>query len=151
MGKGKGEAGLINTPCQIHAVQDWRSSLFPCRKDQNLPSPLNCWYTILNQTRQASRDHGALSEIYTGHLALRLVHISEDVGRLARKVGASEGRRLGFCYGHLAHWTRLLLVEGVCWQSLAIFTAGHLYSSPCWSPALPPILPSLNRRKKFKQ
>uniref|UniRef100_A0A670K8Z5 Rho GTPase activating protein 4 n=1 Tax=Podarcis muralis TaxID=64176 RepID=A0A670K8Z5_PODMU len=55
------------------------------RKDQNLPSPLNCWYTILNQTRQASRDHGALSEIYTGHLALRLVHISEDVGRLARK------------------------------------------------------------------
>uniref|UniRef100_A0A8D0B5E5 Rho GTPase activating protein 4 n=1 Tax=Salvator merianae TaxID=96440 RepID=A0A8D0B5E5_SALMN len=55
------------------------------RRDQNLPSPLNCWYTILNQTRQASRDHGALSEIYTGHLALRLVHISEDVGRLARK------------------------------------------------------------------
>ncbi|XP_044299643.1 rho GTPase-activating protein 4 [Varanus komodoensis] len=55
------------------------------RKDQNLPSPLNCWYTILNQTRQASRDHGALSEIYTGHLALRLMHISEDVGRLARK------------------------------------------------------------------
>ncbi|XP_034290110.1 rho GTPase-activating protein 4 isoform X1 [Pantherophis guttatus] len=55
------------------------------RKDQNLPSPLNCWYTILNQTRQASRDHGALSEIYTGHLVLRLVHISEDVGRLARK------------------------------------------------------------------
>ncbi|XP_066469780.1 rho GTPase-activating protein 4 [Tiliqua scincoides] len=55
------------------------------RKDQNLPSPLNCWYTILHQTRQASRDHGALSEIYTGHLALRLVHISEDVGRLARK------------------------------------------------------------------
>uniref|UniRef100_A0A8D2LWT8 Rho GTPase activating protein 4 n=1 Tax=Varanus komodoensis TaxID=61221 RepID=A0A8D2LWT8_VARKO len=60
------------------------------RKDQNLPSPLNCWYTILNQTRQASRDHGALSEIYTGHLALRLMHISEDVGRLARKVGALE-------------------------------------------------------------
>uniref|UniRef100_A0ABM5FQ69 Rho GTPase-activating protein 4 isoform X2 n=1 Tax=Pogona vitticeps TaxID=103695 RepID=A0ABM5FQ69_9SAUR len=55
------------------------------RKDQNLPSPLNCWYTILNQTRQASRDHGALSEIYTGHLALRLMHISDDVGRLARK------------------------------------------------------------------
>ncbi|XP_060108319.1 rho GTPase-activating protein 4 isoform X2 [Heteronotia binoei] len=55
------------------------------RNDQNLPSPLNCWYTILNQTRQASRDHGALSEIYTGHLALRLVHISDDVGRLARK------------------------------------------------------------------
>ncbi|XP_048343429.1 rho GTPase-activating protein 4-like [Sphaerodactylus townsendi] len=55
------------------------------RKDQNLPSPLNCWYTILNQTRQASRDHGALSEIYTGHLALRLGHISDDVGRLARK------------------------------------------------------------------
>ncbi|XP_053152932.1 rho GTPase-activating protein 4 isoform X2 [Hemicordylus capensis] len=55
------------------------------RQGQNLPSPLNCWYTILNQTRQASRDHGALSEIYTGHLALRLGHISEDVGRLARK------------------------------------------------------------------
>uniref|UniRef100_A0A8C6YHX9 Rho GTPase activating protein 4 n=1 Tax=Naja naja TaxID=35670 RepID=A0A8C6YHX9_NAJNA len=66
------------------------------RKDQNLPSPLNCWYTILNQTRQASRDHGALSEIYTGHLVLRLVHISEDVGRLARKVSALERDQGGF-------------------------------------------------------
>lgn len=55
------------------------------RKDQNLLSPVNCWYMILNQTRQESRDHGALSEVYTGFLTQRLAHIGEDVARLSKK------------------------------------------------------------------
>ncbi|XP_078520715.1 rho GTPase-activating protein 4 isoform X2 [Lissotriton helveticus] len=55
------------------------------RKDQNLLSPVNCWYMILNQTRQESRDHGALSEVYTGFLTQRLTHIGEDVARLSKK------------------------------------------------------------------
>uniref|UniRef100_H3A3K0 Rho GTPase activating protein 4 n=1 Tax=Latimeria chalumnae TaxID=7897 RepID=H3A3K0_LATCH len=55
------------------------------RKDQNLLSPVNCWYMILNQTRQESKDHGALSDVYTNNLTLRLSHISEDVSRLSKK------------------------------------------------------------------
>ncbi|XP_069501512.1 rho GTPase-activating protein 4 isoform X4 [Ambystoma mexicanum] len=55
------------------------------RKDQNLLSPVNCWYMILNQTRQESKDHGALSEVYTGFLTQRLSHIGEDVARLSKK------------------------------------------------------------------
>ncbi|XP_038604206.1 rho GTPase-activating protein 4 isoform X2 [Tachyglossus aculeatus] len=55
------------------------------RKDQNLLSPVHCWYVLLNQTRQESRDHGVLSELYGTSLTQRLLHISEDVGRLVKK------------------------------------------------------------------
>ncbi|XP_029465459.1 rho GTPase-activating protein 4 [Rhinatrema bivittatum] len=55
------------------------------RKDQSLLSSVNCWYMILNQTRQESRNRAALSEVYAGHLTQRLTHLSEDVIRLAKK------------------------------------------------------------------
>ncbi|KAM8934231.1 rho GTPase-activating protein 4 [Pelodytes ibericus] len=55
------------------------------RKEQHLLSPVNCWYMILNQTRQESRDHAALSDVYTSHLIPRLTHIGEDLSRLAKK------------------------------------------------------------------
>ncbi|KAE8583617.1 hypothetical protein XENTR_v10020601 [Xenopus tropicalis] len=55
------------------------------RKEQNLLSPVNCWYTIMNHTRQESRDHGALSDVYTSHLIPRLAHIGEDLTRLSKK------------------------------------------------------------------
>ncbi|KAG8447898.1 hypothetical protein GDO86_015132 [Hymenochirus boettgeri] len=55
------------------------------RKEQNLLSPVNCWYNLLNQTRQESRDHAALSDVYTSHLIPRLTHIGEDVSRLSKK------------------------------------------------------------------
>ncbi|XP_053552035.1 rho GTPase-activating protein 4 [Bombina bombina] len=55
------------------------------RKEQHVLSPVNCWYSILNQTRQESRDHAALSDVYTGHLIPRLTHIGEDISRLAKK------------------------------------------------------------------
>ncbi|XP_067399272.1 rho GTPase-activating protein 4 isoform X2 [Emydura macquarii macquarii] len=55
------------------------------RNELDLPSPLRCWRLVLKQTRQAGRDHGALSDIYAGPLTLRLAHLSEDVGRLAKK------------------------------------------------------------------
>uniref|UniRef100_A0A6I8NES6 Rho GTPase activating protein 4 n=1 Tax=Ornithorhynchus anatinus TaxID=9258 RepID=A0A6I8NES6_ORNAN len=55
------------------------------RKDQNLLSSVHCWYMLLNQTRQESRDHGVLSEMYGTSLTPRLLHISEDVGRLVKK------------------------------------------------------------------
>uniref|UniRef100_UPI00398F2845 SLIT-ROBO Rho GTPase-activating protein 3-like n=1 Tax=Pristiophorus japonicus TaxID=55135 RepID=UPI00398F2845 len=55
------------------------------RKDQNLLSPVNCWYLILNQTRRESKDHGALSEVYLNNTVLRLTHICEDVARISKK------------------------------------------------------------------
>ncbi|XP_041037403.1 SLIT-ROBO Rho GTPase-activating protein 3-like isoform X2 [Carcharodon carcharias] len=55
------------------------------RKDQKLLSPVNCWYLILEQTRQESKDHVSLSEIYSNNIVLRLSHICEDVSRLSKK------------------------------------------------------------------
>ncbi|XP_069785303.1 SLIT-ROBO Rho GTPase-activating protein 3-like isoform X3 [Narcine bancroftii] len=55
------------------------------RKEQNVLSPVNCWYQILSQTRQQSRQHGALHEIFANHLTVQLAHIGEDVTRIARK------------------------------------------------------------------
>uniref|UniRef100_A0A8C5QSQ7 Rho GTPase activating protein 4 n=1 Tax=Leptobrachium leishanense TaxID=445787 RepID=A0A8C5QSQ7_9ANUR len=55
------------------------------RKEQHLLSPVNCWYMILNQTRQESRDHAAVSDVYMSHLIPRLSHIGEDISRLSKK------------------------------------------------------------------
>ncbi|XP_066566268.1 SLIT-ROBO Rho GTPase-activating protein 3 isoform X2 [Amia ocellicauda] len=55
------------------------------RKDQNLLSPVNCWYLLLSQTRRESRDHAALSETCGANLVQRLVHTAEDTGRLAKR------------------------------------------------------------------
>ncbi|XP_030049954.1 rho GTPase-activating protein 4 [Microcaecilia unicolor] len=55
------------------------------RKDQSLLSPVTCWYMILNQTRQESRNRAALGEVFSGHLTQRLNHLSEDMMRLAKK------------------------------------------------------------------
>ncbi|XP_043935256.1 SLIT-ROBO Rho GTPase-activating protein 3-like [Protopterus annectens] len=55
------------------------------RKDQNLLSPVNCWYQILNQTRQESKDRAVLHEIFVNNLTHRLTHISDDVTRLSKK------------------------------------------------------------------
>ncbi|KAM9112940.1 LOW QUALITY PROTEIN: rho GTPase-activating protein 4 [Pangshura tecta] len=55
------------------------------RKEQDPPSPLRCWQLVLNLTRQAGRDHGALSDIYAGPLTLHLSQLSDDLGRLVKK------------------------------------------------------------------
>ncbi|KAM4609551.1 SLIT-ROBO Rho GTPase-activating protein 2B-like, partial [Discoglossus pictus] len=55
------------------------------RKEQHVLSPVNCWHMILNQTRQESRDHASLGDVYTGHLIPRLTHIGEDISRLAKR------------------------------------------------------------------
>uniref|UniRef100_A0A4W3GWP5 F-BAR domain-containing protein n=1 Tax=Callorhinchus milii TaxID=7868 RepID=A0A4W3GWP5_CALMI len=60
------------------------------RSESNLLSPVNCWYLILSQTRKESKDHVALSEVYTNNITLRLAHISEDVSRLSKRVTDKE-------------------------------------------------------------
>lgn len=65
------------------------SSLFVCRKDQNLLSPVNCWYLLLNQVRRESKDHATLSDIYLNNVIMRFMQISEDSTRLMKKVRAA--------------------------------------------------------------
>nr|XP_048689321.1 rho GTPase-activating protein 4 isoform X3 [Caretta caretta] len=55
------------------------------RREQDPPSPLQCWQLVLKQTRQAGRDHGALSDIYAGSLSLHLAQLSDDLGRAVKK------------------------------------------------------------------
>ncbi|TNN26537.1 SLIT-ROBO Rho GTPase-activating protein 1 [Liparis tanakae] len=59
------------------------------RKDQNLLSPVNCWYLLLNQVRRESKDHATLSDLYLNNVISRLTHISEDSARLLKRVSSS--------------------------------------------------------------
>ncbi|XP_078286350.1 SLIT-ROBO Rho GTPase-activating protein 3-like [Rhinoraja longicauda] len=54
------------------------------RKEQAALSSVHCWHQMLSQTRQQSRDHGALHEILA-NLTLQLSSLSEDVSRITRK------------------------------------------------------------------
>uniref|UniRef100_A0A671S832 SLIT-ROBO Rho GTPase-activating protein 2 n=1 Tax=Sinocyclocheilus anshuiensis TaxID=1608454 RepID=A0A671S832_9TELE len=55
------------------------------RKDQNLLSPVNCWYLLLNQVRRESKDHATLSDLYLNNVITRFTHVSEDNMRLLKK------------------------------------------------------------------
>ncbi|XP_030628712.1 SLIT-ROBO Rho GTPase-activating protein 1b [Chanos chanos] len=55
------------------------------KKDQNLLSPVNCWYLLLNQVRRESKDHATLSDLYLNNVITRLAHVSEDNTRLLKK------------------------------------------------------------------
>ncbi|KPP75023.1 rho GTPase-activating protein 4-like, partial [Scleropages formosus] len=55
------------------------------RKEQSEQSVAQCWLVLLNQTRQESKDHGAMSECYSYTLTQRLAHCLEDTQRLAKR------------------------------------------------------------------
>ncbi|XP_043944186.1 SLIT-ROBO Rho GTPase-activating protein 1 isoform X2 [Protopterus annectens] len=55
------------------------------KKDQNLLSPVNCWYLLLNQVRRESKDHATLSDIYLNNVIMRFMQITEDSTRLFKK------------------------------------------------------------------
>lgn len=44
-----------------------------------------CWHQLVNQTKSLSKDHAALSEIYSTHLVARLQTVCEDVQRIYRR------------------------------------------------------------------
>lgn len=69
-----------------------------CRKDQNLLSPVNCWYLLLNQVRRESKDHATLSDIYLNNVIMRFMQISEDSTRLLKKVSMLATTRLNLNY-----------------------------------------------------
>ncbi|EAT45405.1 AAEL003292-PA, partial [Aedes aegypti] len=49
-------------------------------------SSYSCWQQLVNQTKSLSKDHAALSEIYSVHLVARLQSVWDDVQRIYRKV-----------------------------------------------------------------
>uniref|UniRef100_A0A8C4RAS7 SLIT-ROBO Rho GTPase activating protein 1a n=1 Tax=Eptatretus burgeri TaxID=7764 RepID=A0A8C4RAS7_EPTBU len=55
------------------------------KRDQNLLSPVNCWYLLLSQTRRESRDHATLGDIYLNNVIVRFGQIAEDSLRLFKK------------------------------------------------------------------
>lgn len=67
------------------------------RKDQNLLSPVNCWYLLLNQVRRESKDHATLSDIYLNNVIMRFMQISEDSTRLLKKVRVGHEKTIVFC------------------------------------------------------
>ncbi len=57
-----------------------------CRKEQSILSPVNCWNLLLLQVKRESRDHATLSDLYLNNIIPRFAQISEDSGRLFKKV-----------------------------------------------------------------
>ncbi|KAI1890215.1 hypothetical protein AGOR_G00151380 [Albula goreensis] len=55
------------------------------RKEQSEQSVSQCWGVLLTQTRQESRDHGAMGEYCSNTLTQRLSHCMEDTQRLAKR------------------------------------------------------------------
>lgn len=60
--------------------------LFFRREQWTLFSSYSCWQHLVEQTRTLSKDHAALSEIYSAHLVSKLSQVSEDIQRIYKKV-----------------------------------------------------------------
>ncbi|XP_011504329.1 PREDICTED: SLIT-ROBO Rho GTPase-activating protein 1-like isoform X2 [Ceratosolen solmsi marchali] len=55
------------------------------REQWPLFSSYACWQQLVNETKSLSRDHAALSEVYSTHLVARLNQVMEDVQRIYRR------------------------------------------------------------------
>ncbi|KAF5285233.1 hypothetical protein FQR65_LT13297 [Abscondita terminalis] len=55
------------------------------REQWPLFSSYACWQQLVTQTKNLSRDHGALSEVYSTHLVNRLYQVMEDVQRIYKR------------------------------------------------------------------
>ena len=67
-----------------------------CRKEQSILSPVNCWNLLLLQVKRESRDHATLSDLYLNNIIPRFAQISEDSGRLFKKVTRGVTDRIFF-------------------------------------------------------
>ncbi|KAG7264226.1 hypothetical protein CRUP_014127, partial [Coryphaenoides rupestris] len=56
------------------------------RKEQSVLSAVNCWNLLLSQVKRESRDHATLSDLYLNNIIPRFAQVSEDSGRLFKKV-----------------------------------------------------------------
>uniref|UniRef100_A0A1B6DN07 SLIT-ROBO Rho GTPase-activating protein 1 n=1 Tax=Clastoptera arizonana TaxID=38151 RepID=A0A1B6DN07_9HEMI len=55
------------------------------REQWPLFSSYSCWQQLVTQTKNLSKDHAALSEIYSTHLVSRLSQVMEDVQRIYKR------------------------------------------------------------------
>ncbi|XP_043800210.1 SLIT-ROBO Rho GTPase-activating protein 1-like isoform X2 [Apis laboriosa] len=55
------------------------------REQWPLFSSYACWQQLINETKSLSRDHAALSEVYSTHLVGRLNQVMEDVQRIYKR------------------------------------------------------------------
>ncbi|XP_025413471.1 SLIT-ROBO Rho GTPase-activating protein 1-like isoform X3 [Sipha flava] len=55
------------------------------REQWSLFTSYSCWQQLVLQTKNLSKDHGALSELYSTHLVSRLSQVTEDVQRIYKR------------------------------------------------------------------
>ncbi|KAL1129740.1 hypothetical protein AAG570_012684 [Ranatra chinensis] len=55
------------------------------REQWSLFSSYSCWQQLVTQTRNLSKDHAALSEIYSVHIVSKLSQVIEDIQRIYRR------------------------------------------------------------------
>jgi SLIT-ROBO Rho GTPase activating protein len=55
------------------------------REQWPLFSSYTCWQQLVTQTKNLSKDHVALSEVYSTHLVSRLSQVMEDVQRIYKR------------------------------------------------------------------
>ncbi|XP_023705851.2 SLIT-ROBO Rho GTPase-activating protein 1 isoform X2 [Cryptotermes secundus] len=55
------------------------------REQWPLFSSYSCWQQLVTQTKNLSKDHAALSEVYSTHIVSRLAEVMEDVQRIYRR------------------------------------------------------------------
>ncbi|XP_050547172.1 SLIT-ROBO Rho GTPase-activating protein 1-like isoform X2 [Daktulosphaira vitifoliae] len=55
------------------------------REQWSLFTSYSCWQQLVLQTKNLSKDHGALSELYSTHLVSRLSQVAEDVQRIYKR------------------------------------------------------------------
>lgn len=65
------------------------SIAFSRREQWPLFSSYACWQQLVNETKSLSRDHAALSEVYSTHLVGRLNQVMEDVQRIYKRVSVT--------------------------------------------------------------
>lgn len=56
------------------------------RESWPLFSSYSCWQQLVSQTKTLSKDHAALSEVYSTHIVSRLQQVIEDVQRIYKRV-----------------------------------------------------------------
>lgn len=85
-------------------VRLWHRVNFACvcvyvlrREQWSLFTSYSCWQQLVLQTKNLSKDHGALGELYSTHLVSRLSQVAEDVQRIYKRVSVTRVPSILYC------------------------------------------------------